>query len=228
MTTHDDARDTVPPSTTFRFYLTGISVTTLGKRLSPALPKKNQEASYRVSITATTNHVTFAIAGASIRVPAVTSRPFTVSMAYLWFKPILKDPHEDGATVLFEFAPGSFTLNNLVMILPELSVEAGVSDAVAPPPPDPMTPLPSAHAAKMPVHDETNPIHATVGLPLVAEYVYIRKHGLQLTLANRYFVAEQEQVVQLLTKAISLLDPVGITRSDLEQLLDRKSGISHT
>jgi hypothetical protein len=67
-----------------------------------------------------------------------------------------------------------------------------------------------------------NPLDAPLGLPLLGAYAYIRKYGLQLHIANQAFVGQQLKVDRLLNKAAALLGPVGVTRQDLERLLDQR------
>mgnify|MGYP000618978984 CR=1 FL=1 len=59
-----------------------------------------------------------------------------------------------------------------------------------------------------------------------SSYKHIRKYGLQPLTVSKTFAAQQVEVDSLLNKVDRLLRPVGITRSDLERLLDRKVGLS--
>jgi hypothetical protein len=210
------------------FIVAGISLTSIRKVLKPALPKKKQEGLHLVVITVTGGSIKVAIAGAAVELPAITSGSFVVELPYLQFKFILTDAFEDGALVRCELAPGSFSVNGLTTRSPQILIQPGggggnasepASSAVEPGTPGPI----AAHAAPPVI---ANPLDATVGLPLLAAYVYIRKYGIQRFAASKTFVLQQVEVDDLLKKADRLLGPVGITRSDLERLLDRKVGIT--
>jgi len=207
--------DASDDTTSNRFVVAGISVTSLRKKLRPALPKKTQEACYRIVIKATDSHVTFAIAGAAVKVPAVTSGPFVAELPYLVFKSVLSDPYDDGAMVVFEFTAGSFVINSITTKTSGIIVQTSDDAASA---------SPSSPSAPPPVI--TDPLDACVGLPLIAAYKYIRKYGLHVRVASKTFAAQQVEVDNLLSRAGSMLWPVGITRTDLEHLLDRKIGIA--
>jgi hypothetical protein len=208
-----------------RFVVAGVSLTSLRKELKPALPKKRQEASYTVVITATATSVTFAITGASVKMPAVASGECVAELPYVQFKNILTEPYDAGALVVFELAPGSFTVNNITTKSPQIVVQQSgttaevaatvVSDTAA-----------DAEQTPLPAPDTViaDPADTPMGLPLLAAYKYIRTYGIRRLIANKVLVENQLEVDELLKRADWLLRPVGISRSDLELWLDQKVG----
>ena len=209
------------------FIVAGISLTSIRKELKPALPKKRQEASYLVVITTTATSVKVAIAGAAVELPAMTSGPFIVQLPYTHFKFILTDPFDPGTLFRCELAAGSFSFNGMVIKSPQILVQWGAVGAAAAqaasPAAAPVTPDPLDAPVATPII--SNPLDATVGLPLLAAYAYIRKYGIHHFTASKTFASQQVEVDDLLNKVDRLLRPVGITRSDLERLLDRKVGL---
>ena len=67
---------------------------------------------------------------------------------------------------------------------------------------------------------------APLGLPLIAAYSYMKKHGFREFLENRGFVSQEVEVITILRKASELLKPLGITRDDLESILDKRHGVT--
>ena len=210
------------------FIVAGISLTSIRKELKPALPKKRQEASYLAVITATAKSVKVAIAGAAVELPAMTSGPFIAELPYVQFKFILTDPFEDGALIRCELAAGSFSFNGMVTKSPHILVRSGEGGATAAQPASSAAAsvTPSALAAPAATPVIANPLDATVGLPLLTAYLHLRKYGVQHFAASPTFASQQVEVDKLLNRADRLLRPVGITRSDLERLLDRKVGLT--
>lgn len=216
-----------PLTGSHHFIVAGISLTSIRKVLKPALPKKKQEATYLVVITAREGCIKIAIPGAAIDLPAITSGAFVAELPYPQFKFIVTDPFDDGALIRFELAPGLFCVNGIATHSPQILVQ---SDTAAPVEPQP----PFAEASMPPRSREVcevtpvlaNPLDATVGLPLLAAYAHIRKYGIQPHTVSKTFAAQQVEVNQLLDKAHRILSPVGITRADLERLLDKKVGLA--
>ena len=192
--------EALPPT---KFVVAGISLTTLRKQLKPAIPKKRQESSTTVQITVSADNVSVALPGAAIRMAALASVPFVAEVPWMLFKNVLTEPFEDGALMPFEFAAGSFKVVQITTRSPQIILHRQAA----------MPPIP-------------NPLDAPLGLPLLGAYSYIRKYGLQRLIANQAFVEQQVEVDNLLAKADRLLRPLGITRSNLERLLDQKLGLS--
>jgi uncharacterized protein YjiS (DUF1127 family) len=66
-----------------------------------------------------------------------------------------------------------------------------------------------------------------MGLPLLGAYVHIRKYGFQPTVDSRALAEQQAQVQAILAKADKLLAPLGLTRADLETILDKRLGLEN-
>jgi hypothetical protein len=211
----DMAPNTHPPSTIPDYFIIpGVSLKAIRKELKLALPKKRQESSSTVLITALPASVKIAIAGAVIELPAVTSGPFMAELPYVQFKFILTDPFDDGALFKCEFSSGSFSFNGLVTRSSQIMYQPGA-----------IVEAPALQASAEAASTMSNPLDATVGLPLLAAYVHLRKYGINPLAVNKTFVSQQMEVDKLLKTVDRMLRPIGITRSDLESLLDRRAGI---
>ena len=53
-----------------------------------------------------------------------------------------------------------------------------------------------------------------------------RKYGFRELIGNKAFVSQQFAVITMLRKAVDLLEPLGISREDLEKILDERLGVS--
>jgi hypothetical protein len=205
-----------------KFVVAGISLASLRRQLKPAWPKKRQEPSTSVVITVAGDSVAVALPGASISVPALASTSCVVEMPWMMFKNVFAEPFEDGQLVPFEAAVGSFKVGQITTRSPQIIVQshaASLSEPVSV-----LTASPQVEPLPPPAEVVTiaNPLDAPLGLPLLGAYAYIRKYGLQLHIANQAFVGQQLKVDRLLNKAAALLGPVGVTRQDLERLLDQR------
>jgi hypothetical protein len=54
----------------------------------------------------------------------------------------------------------------------------------------------------------------------------MKKHGFREFLENRGFVSQEVEVITILRRASELLKPLGITRDDLETILDKRHGVT--
>jgi hypothetical protein len=54
----------------------------------------------------------------------------------------------------------------------------------------------------------------------------MRKYGFRELLGNRAFVSQEIEVITILRKAGDLLRPLGISREDLETIIDERRGVS--
>lgn len=210
------------------FVVPGIFLTSIRKELKPALPKKRQESSYRVVITATEDKIRIAIPGAATFFPAITSGPFVAEVPYVLFKCIMEGTFDPDAPVKCELVPGCLCVNGMATSSSQIIVRPGESTPAAAasssPATAPATSENSDPAAAPPAIPD--PLDATIGLPLLIAYKYIRQYGIHQFTASKTFAAQQKEVDALLKKVERLLSPVGITRSDLERILDRKVGLA--
>lgn len=212
------------PDAPYYFIVAGASLTSLPKVLKPALPKKKQEASYLVVISALEGSIKIAIPGAAASVPAITSGEFVAELPYAQFKFILTDPFDPQAVFRCDFSEGLFCFNGMATHSPQILVRTGPNTAASDTPVPPPTPVrPVAHVVDPIIAD---PLDATVGSPMLAAYVAIRKYGMPRYIMNANLAAQQFEVDKLLKKADRLLRPLEITRADLEHLLDQKVGLA--
>ena len=135
-------------------------------------------------------------------------------MPWLNWKAAWTEEVPAGAEITFAFAPGEFTCNGVTYRPKRISIfDPAAGHAIAP----------AEHGPDIQVTHEAQ--GAFMGLPLVAAYRQTREHGIQPTLMNRMLLRQQHEVERVLEKAEKLLKPLGISRLDLERVLDCKIGV---
>ncbi len=190
------------------FVIAGISLRKSFSKLKVAFPKKRQWAQAFVVITATPTRVTFGVTGAEVGMPALTSGAFNAEMPLIEFDDLAMRKYDSGDLIDVELSPGCLRVLGITTKSPDIRVDSSKPGA-------------KGHARE-PRQVVTNPLDAPMGLPLLGAYAYIRRHGVQLTLANKVFVQQQIEANRILEKAGKLLVPLGLSRSDLETILDKR------
>ena len=198
--------------TTMRFEITGEQLKSLSKFLKPALPKKAQWQNANAEIRVTPGRVQFAIPGATHEVKAATVGSFFVQMPWLEFEVVLTERVADGTPVVFEFEPSVFTFQGVSSRSKAIVVRQALDSPAAF-----GEPAPAPHGSA--ISDTSD---APVGRPLLAAYRFTLENGLRQTLGNVELRRQQYQVEEILSDAVKLLAPLGVTRSDLEGVLARK------
>jgi hypothetical protein len=202
--------------TSVSFNVAGAALMRARKSLKPAYPKKKQEANTPMGIVAiSTTEVAFQLPGASARVETNVSQLFKFQLPWLVFKQTLLDDYSKCDSVELKVGPGFFTCGILTLRSEQIVLETVHSDSEtveASNEQDNATPLPDL-------------ANSYLGFPLLSAYSYMRKHGFREYLANKGFVQMERDVVYLVSKATKALEPLGITREDIERLIDNKIGI---
>lgn len=211
-----------PMTTPHYFIVAGVSLKSIQKDLKPALPRRRQKNACSVVITTAAESVKLAIAGAAIQLPAIASGSFTAEVPYHLFEFVLTYPYENGALVRFELGPGLFSVNGMATKSTDVVFNVG---GTAPSARRPVAQSQSTPETPAAIPAIANPLDATIGLPLMTAYIHLRKFGFQPYAANHNFYLQQIEVDQILKKVDRALRPLGITRSDLECLLDKRAGL---
>ncbi len=197
---------------TRRFELSSERLMAVRKFLRPALPKKKQQSDASATIRVERGRVQFAIPGATNETDATTTGTFVVQMPWCEFQVVMVEPIGDRTKVVFEFEAGAFTFQGVTSRSKAITVrDTDDSPATFGEP----TPSP-------PKSTTSEPTDAAVGHPLLAAYQFTRKYGLRETLGNATLRRQQHKAEGLINAAARLLEPLGITRSDLEGILARK------
>lgn len=216
----DEAQNGGSPSsgsdagTVCRFVVTGKAFREGLRKLKPAFPRKGEVSQDAVVISTSSGKATFTLVGAAINIPAETNGAFTVELPLGELRMIMSDRFKDSDQLAFEFSPGRMIFRGLAVKLPALRVVQG-STAATPGSPS---------GARSAIID---PAESPMGLPLLGVYAYVRKHGHHWAAGNRGFAEQQMQVETILNKAEKLLTPLGLSRADLEALLDRRLGLGN-
>jgi hypothetical protein len=213
------------------FVVSGAAFIRARKNLKPAYPKKKQIATAMVGFVATsTNEVSIQLAGASAKMPAIVSRSFTAQMPWMFFQQLVTEQFDDAATIQFQVCNGVFkygdtSLKSSQILFRAEKIEAkGIVDDVGAKVPTEIQPQPNLESSDDPPLPDL--MSAPLGLPLLGAYSYRRKYGFRELLGNRAFVSQEIEVITILRKAGDLLRPLGISREDLETMIDERLGVS--
>lgn len=192
--------------------LTGEQLLAARKILKAALPKKKMQDKAVTAIRVTMDLVEFVIPGAAARSPARTTGTFVVEMPWREFHVVLKEPVAPGDVVRLRFANGTFDYNGVA----SRSETIRVRDSRAVPVPGKWTGLPTISSRA------DDPTDDALGHPLLSAYRFTKEYGIRPTLGDKNLLLRQMEVEKLLTSVEKKLQPLGITRRDLEEILDRK------
>ena len=196
------------PPETYRFIVAGLSLRTCLKKLKPAFPKKKDFVNTKIHLSGAATKLTVSLPGAAVGMPALVTQPFEAEIPFQAFFMTLTDERDDGEIVTFELAPGRFTTCGVSSCSPAVRAQSAVSQA-GHEPPAPMM----------------NPMDAAVGALLLPAYAHIRRYGLQLSTADRILAQQQLQVQRILDNLHVLLAPLGLTRLDIQRILDQRIGL---
>ena len=210
------------------FVVSGAAFIRARKNLKPAYPKKKQSATAIVGFVSTSpTEVSIQLAGASATMPAIVSTPFHAQMPWLFFQQLVTAAVDEAATLQFQicngiFKYGSMSLkSNQILFRAEKHPTKEVGDNAGS----------QGLIEKPETEDNDEPplpdlVNAPLGLPLLGAYSYMRKYGFRELIGNKAFVSQQFAVITILRKAVDLLEPLGISREDLEKILDERLGVS--
>lgn len=194
----------------YRFVVAGISLRKAFRTLKPAFPKRKDISSTRVVISASSDKVTFALTGAEMSMAAAVDTPFCAEIPFAEFMQISADAIEDGQLINFEFSQGSIKVLGVTSKSPQIRVRSAAGDAENPT--EPAEPV------------ILNPMDIPIGLPhLLGVYAYIRRFG-KHGAADLDFMRRQEELENILKRAEKVLEPLGLSRSEIESMLDHKIG----
>jgi hypothetical protein len=212
------------------FTVSGKDFIRARKDLKPAYPKKRQLSTAIVNVVAqSTTEISIRLPGASVRMPAIVSGPFTLQMPWIFFVQLTTTKFDDAATIQFQVCSGVFKYGEMATKSDQIVFIAEKMESQ-----QPIGHLDGELNVEKPpqkiIEDGliSEIIEAPLGLPLLGAYSYMRKHGFRELLENKAFVAHQKEVVSILRKASHLLTPLGISCEDLEKLIDGRIGVSGT
>jgi len=210
----------LPPHDVSRAIVAGSSFAFLKRQWNAFRPKVKDEVSYVVTIVAKAASVTWSTTGVATAVPAATSRAFTAQIPYVYIKRIFTDLPREDELIEIAVSPGSFGVNGLVTTSSQVLVQAEEAGPA----------LPSKATAKNKALENEgpaiiDPLDSPLGSPMLGTYRNFRKYGIQRFAVNEAFMKNQKKLEEILRKADKLLQPLEITRSDLERLLDERCGL---
>lgn len=214
----------------FRCLTTGCGLNRARKTLKVAFPKKKQEAVTVIRFTGTQDALQVTLPGAAERMPAVVSDPFVCEMPWLSFKSIWETPRDDAALLALRFSSGWFEVGDIVTRSPEIILHTSSAEPGASLEPwqaelDSPVALPAEEIAPRPIDPRLmDRANVPMDLPLLEAYFYLQRYGIRPLMGNERFLKQTEQVDSLLSRADKLLAPLGISRGEIEQLLNQKFG----
>ena len=193
--------------------LTGEQLLTARKILKAALSKKKLQDKAVAAIRVTTDLVEFVIPGAAARSTAKTNGTFVVEMPWREFQVVMTEPCASTDVVRMRFAKGVFDYNGVASRSEAIHVR------------DRSGPMQGTWASLPAIGKRSDdPTYDALGIPLLSAYRYTRQYGIRQTIGDKGLLRRQMDVEKLLSSVTKKLEPLGITRSDIEGLLDRKLG----
>lgn len=192
--------------------LSGEQLLAIRKILKAAMPKKKLQGKAVAAIRVTMDLVEFVIPGAAARTPAKTNGTFVVEMPWREFHVVMAEPVGATDVVRMRFANGTFVYNGVASNSETIRVRDSRDVQV----PGKWTGLPTSSSRA------ADPSDDAMGHPLLSAYRFTREYGIRPTLGDKDLLLRQMEVEKLLTSVEKKLEPLGITRRDLEEILDRK------
>lgn len=218
----------------FRCLTTGSGLNRARKTLKVTFPKKKQEAVTVLRFTGTQDALQMSLPGAADSMPALVSGPFVCEIPWLSFKFIWETPRDDRELLTLRFSSGWFEVGGMRTQTPGIivythSAEPGASLAAWEAELDsagaPENAIAAPPTAALPVTaPPIDPADVPMDLPLLEAYFYLKQYGIRPLMGNQRFLKQTEQVDHLLKRAGKLLAPLGISRREIEQLIDQKFG----
>ncbi len=224
MDSHTDTAKQSDPSIA-KCVVAGGGLKLAQKTLRVAFPKKKQEPLTSVLISGRKDALTFSLPGASCDIPALVTEAFACEIPWLTFKTSFTSKHEDHVLFRFEFSAGWFKFGDVLVtsdsiVMRPIMKEQSVSDKKVITDSD-------SYDSKTSMNSQTSEIDLAdvpMELPLLRAHFYVKKYGVRRFIGNRPFIRQQIQVERLLNQAERLLAPVGISRTDIERIIDEKFG----
>lgn len=191
--------------------LTGEQLLAARKILKAAAPKKRLQDKAVAAIRVTTDLVEFVIPGAAARSLANTTGTFVVEMPWREFHVVMTEPCAPTDVIHMRFAKGVFDYNGVASRSEAIHVR------------DRPGPMQGTWASLPAIGKRSDdPTDDAIGHPLLSAYRYTKQYGIRPTLGDKNLLLRQMEVEKLLNMVAKKLQPLGLTRSDLESLLDRK------
>jgi len=196
------------------FIVAGYSLRKAHRTLKPAYPKRKEKFNATVVFGVEPTKVTIGLCGAMVGMPALASHGFNAEIPYLDYEQIMSDRYEHGAIVPFVFGEGRIKVMGIESRKPSIRVE---------PYPDPSDDR--AGPGGRPLFPKiADPMDGPVGLPLLATYAYIKRYGRHPAPDTIEHADRQQVLEKILKDADKLLRPLGLSRADIERLLDQRIG----
>ena len=194
------------------------------KELKVAFPRKKLDKERTsVQIAGLPEGLRFGLPGARVLATAEISNHFKVIIPWTRFKHTFIFPWKAAELIKLEFSNGCLKINEVATFSPEIIYQSGIENNSIDENSTTEGGMSESKVAENPVIPD--PLDSPLGLPLLGAYVYRKKYGVPPFLANTEFLAQLHQIERVLKRATSTLKPTGITREDLERLINEKIGL---
>lgn len=194
------------------------------KELKVAFPRKkpDKERTF-VQITGLSEGLSFGLPGARGLATAEISNRFKVIIPWNMFKPTFVLPWKAAEIIKLEFSNGCLKINDVATFSPKIIFQSVIENNSIDENSKTEGGKPESKVRANPVIPD--PLDSPLGLPLLGAYVYRKKYGVPPFLANTEFIGQLNEIERVLERATRTLKPTGITREDLERLIDKKIGL---
>lgn len=209
----------------YRGIAAGSGLNQARKTLKIGFPKKRDEGVTSIRITARKDELEFSLPGTAYSTPAMVAAPFSCSIPWLKIKTILDLKHDERALVQLQFAAGWFDIGGMITRSDAILISSG-ENAPGQAPGDLFGQMDSedVEAPQNAPTRHVRPADVSMNLPLLEAYFYIKQYGIRPYIGNQQFLKQKTRVDNLLNQAGSQLSHLGLSRNDLERLIDEKFG----
>lgn len=191
------------------------------KQLRVAFPKRKAEKERAsVMIHGLTEGLRFGLPGADVLVTAKVSAEFLVVMPWARFKQTFVTPWKATETIKLEFSDQCMSVNGVAVRSPEFKFHSAIDKKTIRKNEPRQDKKLEANIADTPLNPDA--VDSPYKPALLDAHFYIKKYGFRQFLVNRDFVDQQYALKIALDQAARILEPIGITRKDIEQMIEEK------
>jgi hypothetical protein len=218
--------DSVEGGETASFVIAGVELKRVRKALKPVVPSKSRARTTNVTVAAnTTSELCVQLLGKAVLMPAVASRAFTARIPWLFFKQWLAEIHGAGSSLEVTISNGVATCNRIRQESPRIRFVTNPGQIGGSTDNEPQIVGKSLiGGCEAPQGPLVFGVDGNCALPLLAAYASYRRNGVSELQADRAFVEQQLEAIEIVKKAALLLKPLGVTREDIEEMVDQRAG----
>ncbi len=182
------------------------------KLIKKAFPRKKKDQALSSAVfRVADNQVFVSMPGAEIQIKAFGCGHFSAEIPFVLFKSICGEHYDSNKSYSFDFGPGRISVDGLETLFSKIifrdrNADSDPEAGIAPTPP----PL-----------EDTEEI-SYLDLPLLGIYHHLKKYPPR-TLTSRRFMEGHARIEDILNRVDNLLQPLGLSRHTIENILDDRN-----